>query len=225
MNQVQEQKMLDNMGLVHKIVGKYNTHDNINFDYDDQVQEGTIGLMKAIENFDESKNNKFSTYAHHYINGYILRYINQTNSIHVPVHTFSNSKKVEKLLQNNLSIDEICEKLNMDNDKINELINIQNQSIVSLHTKMSNNTETSSYYIDTIPSKNVRDDDLTMDVKNAINKLCQAQKEIIMQIIYKNKKGTDIAKKMNYTKQNVDRIYRGALKKLKEELKEGYCLN
>jgi RNA polymerase sigma factor (sigma-70 family) len=225
LNKTQEEMVLDNMGLVHKIVGKYNVYDNVNFDYDDLLQEGTIGLMKAIKNFDSSKNNKFSTFAHHYINGYILRHINEVNPIHIPAGKVAKSKRVKKLMQENLSNEKISKELKLNDEKLNDLIDIQNQSVISLYAKTSNAIENNSYYIDTIESKEIADDDLIIDIKNAINKLSKSQKEILMQIIYKNKKGTEIAKEMNYTKQNVNRIYRDALKKLKEELKEGYCFN
>ncbi|MGN0532224.1 MAG: sigma-70 family RNA polymerase sigma factor [Eubacterium sp.] len=65
-----EQKIVDNMGLVHSVANRFRDRGA---DYDDLVQAGCVGLIKAVDNFDESRGFAFSTYAVPVIMGEIKR--------------------------------------------------------------------------------------------------------------------------------------------------------
>lgn len=72
--------VVDNMKLVHFLVLKIVPHDH--YLYDDLVQEGTIGLMRAVEKFDATRGIKFSSYAKQWIRGYVLLYLrNQSGNV------------------------------------------------------------------------------------------------------------------------------------------------
>ena len=71
LNDEQRQIVEDNMNLVYSIAHKYN-RPNL---FDDLVQEGCIGLMYALERFDSNAGIKFSTYAYHYIVGYMNMFL------------------------------------------------------------------------------------------------------------------------------------------------------
>lgn len=74
---------LDHMGLVHSVVVRMGYHQS-NTDYDDAVQDGSLGLLHAVEKFDLSKGVKFSTYASHIIWAYVMR----ARAVGVPEHAY-----------------------------------------------------------------------------------------------------------------------------------------
>lgn len=82
-----------NMRLVYFVVGKFKNYD----EHDDLVQEGFIGLMKAIDKFNPEMGYKFSTYAFWWIRQSIGRYLDdKTTIIRVPVHMSEKFRKVKK---------------------------------------------------------------------------------------------------------------------------------
>lgn len=233
------QLMTSNLRLVTSISKKYL---NRGLEIEDLIQEGSLGLMKAIQKFDYKMGNKFSTYATWWIRQAITRAIaDQGRTIRIPVHmveTINKLNKVERALTQDLgrepTIDELCEAMGgqVNGFTPKKISNIKKMNIepVSLDKPIGNDEE--SQFVDFVKDSDI----LTPDEyakKNLIgeyidqlfNSVLTEQEQDIIRMRYGLQPYSapetleEVGNKYNLTKERIRQIEARALRKLKHPSK------
>lgn len=204
----------------------------------DLIQEGNIGLIKAIDNFDLSYENKFSTYATHWINQTIKKaLINTGNGIKKPAH-FSGKiikiKKMEKYLterdNEKPSTKKLAQALNISEEKLNEILKtemITNTISLNQIVNGNSNSDDNDELVDFIDSNEkplieiVEEEDMALQINKAMQKSLDKREIQILKLRngFNNQKFQTlkiIGKQYNITRERVRQIEAKALKKLKK---------
>lgn len=224
----QEKLVTSNLRLVISIARKYT---NMGIPLLDLIQEGNMGLIRAVEKYEPNKNIRFSTYSTFWIKQSILRYITSSRGlIRFPSYIHDGISKMKKYVQSYKnknshfpSIDEICSSLDMkkkEAERYIEVLENGNRIENEIYGEMSeycNNIIYDDTFEDKVIAKNSN-----VDLMKKVNKLLPKEREVL---IYRygllNEKVLtlgEIGERMNLTKERIRQIQLEAIGKLRDLL-------
>ncbi len=212
-----------NLRLVLSVIKRFSgNHENI----DDLFQIGCIGLIKSIDNFDDTLGVKFSTYAVPMIVGEIRRYLRDNNSIRVSRSLRDTAYKAihaREILQKNSmqepTLDEIAKEAGIPKEDIVYALDAI-QSPLSLYDPIYTDGGDTLYVMDQISDKKNKEDTWVekLSLSDAMSRLNERENYIINLRFFQGKTQMEVADEIHISQAQVSRLEKSALKNMRNYL-------
>lgn len=217
-----EELINGNLKLVLSIIKKYiNSKHNL----DDLFQVGCIGLVKAVDNFDPKFNCLFSTYAVPLILGEVKRYIRDSKTIRVSRGIRDLSYKILEYKEKYImkydkepSISLLCKTFDITEYELSKCLDSL-KDVSSIFDPVYNDGGETILLLDQIANKETLSADYLLSIKDAINKLCAREKEVIVARYYNGLTQMELAGIYNISQAQISRIEKSGLDNIKKILK------
>lgn len=216
------EQLLDMHGrILNHIVRRY--ADTSEEPYDDLLQVGYVGLMKAVEGYSSGNGAKFSSYAYSMIDGELRHHFRDTRLVKRPRWATalyakisqSNSRLTEKLGRPPL-VAEIAQEANITQEGVLALLKIfQDTDVYSLeeHDEIDISVIRSAHYeAFSLPIED------RIQLEHALESLSELQRKVVYLFFYKDLSQTEIGRKLGLPQRKVSRIISGATKSLRSLL-------
>ncbi len=205
-----EKLLAENTNLIKSIVKRYL---NKGVEYDDLFQLAGMGLLKAINGFDESFGVRFSTYAVPMISGEIKRFMRDDGSIKVSRAIKAAAKEINAFVGEYTatngcqpSVKVIAEKFGMPQSEVVFTMGSSHMP-VSIYAQSDYKDEKSQYLLDKLPVEDKQEDLLdVLELRSAIATLPERDKKVIMLRYFRDMTQSEVASMMGISQVQVSRI-------------------
>ncbi len=222
--QARDKRINGNLRLVLSVIQHFTGRGE---DIDDLFQTGVVGLIKAINNFDLSKEVRFSTYCVPMISGELRRHLRDYSRVKVSrslrdmaYRALQAKEQLVYKYQREPDIEEIAREINEKREDV--VIALESISEpVSLYEPVYSDSDDTLYIMDQICDKNdveSRMDELT--IRDEINKLDDREKNILYLRYLKGKTQVEVAGEIGISQAQVSRLEKNAINRIKQSVKD-----
>ncbi|MCD8390829.1 MAG: SigB/SigF/SigG family RNA polymerase sigma factor [Firmicutes bacterium] len=212
----------NNMGLVYSAVKRFTSRG---YEFEDLVQIGAIGLIKAVKKFDPSFGTQFSTYAVPMIIGEIKRFMRDDGAVKISralKETAMKGRRCEEMLRKRLNreptIREIADECGISAENLLEAFEAAAPP-ESLYEKIYDNGGRDISLVDTIAGADMEEDVINRVLVNEImSALTEREKKILILRYFRGKTQAETAKEFGVSQVQISRIEKKAMEKLRSSL-------
>ncbi len=225
---LREQLITAHLNLVSWLARRMvNTEEQL----DDLIQVGYIGLIKAIDRFEPTRGNKFTTYAIPTITGEIRRYLrDKSNMIRIPRHLQELRHTVDRAYQDLTqqlaripTENEVAEALSIDVDRVRQAQALSAHDLISLDRELRGLDEQELYSLGMIFGQLDEELERTEDraiIRRALENLTPRQRAILHLLFVEDLSQAEIGERLNISQMQVSRLRRDALLRLRDGIQE-----